>query len=494
MLDARSEVLTPNCRKHFALAVPRTGALGAQVQATVTDQFKLGDVQPTVCVTPPGAADICGPVAFPAGSSQANRNITLDRPGLWHVRLEGPPGESPGPSQTIDRTIAVGVTAPPAPGLPTNVAIYGDSIMSQVITPLEDKWPLHVKVDRNLGPGAALTDASYNWVQKAADRTNALRPKLSVVLLGGGDGGPIGSYPCCGADWIFLYAYFYVKPMYDNLVSKGGKALWVLNPTPELASKREIVTAVEQAVRAVVPAASIVDLGDTLSPGDTYTPTIPVNGVPTRVRAEDGLHLSLAGADIAADKVVAAGGSLPQDPAVNRVPVCNGFGGNITVGQSIVGGSCLDADGDNVDLQITQQPTKGTATVTNGFTSHPELSYTATQPGTDAFKFRATDGQTTSPEITVGVTNVPVSTNAAPVCTGAPKTVTVGQSAALGGCTDPDGDPVQIAITQSPANGTAQVTGQGGSNPQVSYTATQAGSDTVKFKANDGKADSAGRP
>jgi hypothetical protein len=489
--DARSEVLTPNCRKRFALAVPRTGATGAQVAATITDHFKLGDVQPTFCVTPPGAAQSCGPVAFSAGSSQATRNITLDRPGLWQVRLEGPPGESPSPSQTIDRTIAVGVTAPPAPGLLTNVAVYGDSIMSQVITPLEDKWPAHVKLDRNLVGGSGLTDAGAKWLQKAADRTNALKPKLSVVLLGGGDGGPIGDFACCDASWIFLYAYFYVKPMYDNLARHGGKVVWVLNPTPEQALKREVVVAVEQAVRAVLPPAAIVDLGDTLSPGGVYTPTVPVNGVPTRVRAEDGLHLSLAGADLGADKVVAAAGSLPQDPALNRVPVCNGFGGSITVGQSVVGGSCLDSDGDNVDLEIIQQPTKGTATVTGRFTSRPELTYTAAQQGSDSFKFRATDGQAGAPEITVSVNNVPVSTNAAPVCSGAPKTVTVGQSVNLGGCTDADGDPLQLAVTQPPTGGSVQVTGQGGGNPQVTYTATQPGPDTVKFKANDGKADSA---
>ena len=78
----------------------------------------------------------------------------------------------------------------------------------------------------------------------------------------------------------------------------------------------------------------------------------------------------------------------------------------------------------------------------------------------------------------------------APLCSDlSPDDTEVGETSFIGGCFDDEGDNVHITITQQPTKGTATVLGQDTPNPSVQYTASQTGSDTIKFKGNDGSAD-----
>ena len=184
------------------------------------------------------------------------------------------------------------------PTNPANVAIYGDSIMSQVVTPLEDLLPIYAKLDRTLGGGAGLT--GFDFVGKAQQRTAAVNPQVSIVLLGGGES------TCCSGNFTGR-----VRAMYDATTSRGGRVVWVLNPTPRPPvppdpDKVTLINNVNAAVRATLaglPRVTIVDLGSTMSPGGVFNQAW---------RAEDGLHFNIAGSKLAAQTVYPAVGALTQ--------------------------------------------------------------------------------------------------------------------------------------------------------------------------------------
>ena len=60
----------------------------------------------------------------------------------------------------------------------------------------------------------------------------------------------------------------------------------------------------------------------------------------------------------------------------------------------------------------------------------------------------------------------------------------------IGGCIDEEDDNLDVTITQQGTKGTAVVIGDNTPNPTIQYTASAVGSDTIKFKANDGTGDS----
>ena len=177
--------------------------------------------------------------------------------------------------------------------------------------------------------------------------------------------------------------------------------------------------------------------------------------------------------------------------ATNDPPACGGPPGiQAEIGEAQPVGSCFDDENDPLTITITQQGTKGTASVTtNGF-GEQSVVYTASQAGQDTFKYRANDGTSNSSEVTVTTDNV-AATNDPPVCTSYPPlTLEVGESTPDTGCFDEEGDPITLSVTQAPTKGTVAFTNNGTPNATGKYTATAVGQDTFKIKANDGTSDS----
>ncbi|HYI37331.1 MAG TPA: Ig-like domain-containing protein [Thermoleophilaceae bacterium] len=177
--------------------------------------------------------------------------------------------------------------------------------------------------------------------------------------------------------------------------------------------------------------------------------------------------------------------------AANDLPQCGGvLAGDTEVGQTEFIGGCFDEEDDDLSVTITQQGTKGTATVVNNNTPNPSISYTATAVGTDTIKFKANDGTGDSADATATTNNTAAAANAAPTCTGASnRALRVGQSADFA-CTDADGDTLDVSITEAATRGTVTIIGDNTATPTVRYTATQAGAGGFKFEANDGEDDS----
>ena len=84
------------------------------------------------------------------------------------------------------------------------------------------------------------------------------------------------------------------------------KVVWIVNPAMRGEARREFIIALGRAAQPGEGTCGrkLADLGEVLTPGGVYSDTIVVDGRTVRVRAVDGVHLTIAGADIAAKHVV----------------------------------------------------------------------------------------------------------------------------------------------------------------------------------------------
>ena len=140
------------------------------------------------------------------------------------------------------------------------------------------------------------------------------------MLIGGGDGFPLTTAEgtkvnCCGEDWSAAYAIKVARMM--RTLRNGGKTkvVWILNPAMRRPGHQSVIAAINRAARIAQPGVEgvkIVDLGDVLTPGGFYSDSIQFGGKSVRVRQKDGVHMTVAGADIASRAVVAALKPLPR--------------------------------------------------------------------------------------------------------------------------------------------------------------------------------------
>ena len=112
---------------------------------------------------------------------------------------------------------------------------------------------------------------------------------------------------CCGEPWIAEYTRR-ARAMMRTYVDGGKRALvWLNVPIPRNEERRPIAQAVNVALaRAVmgVQRAAVLDVAEIFTPGGVYRDAMTVRGRSVRVREADGVHLSPAGASIAARAVI----------------------------------------------------------------------------------------------------------------------------------------------------------------------------------------------
>lgn len=145
--------------------------------------------------------------------------------------------------------------------------------------------------------------------------------------------------------------------------------------------------------------------------------------------------------------------------------------------------SATDKDGDPLTYHVVSSPSKGTLTGTPPnliYTPYPDVN------GSDSFSFRANDGTVNSNTATVSITITAV--NDAPLAADQMLTTTADQALAIKlTATDVDGDPLSYRVVSAPIKGKLS-----GTAPNLTYTPYPdvSGSDSLSFRANDGKLDS----
>lgn len=191
-----------------------------------------------------------------------------------------------------------------------------------------------------------------------------------------------------------------------------------------------------------------------------------------------------AGATSQATSTITVTGTVNQPPTVQAASFT-------TLQDKSVSGtlSGSDPEGDPLTFSIVANGSKGTATITNPATGVFTYVPKAGVYGSDAFIFKANDGTNDSSAATISIDIQKV--NQPPVASG--QSITLSEDTKFSGTlvgSDPDGDTLTYILTTNGTLGTAVVNGTTGA---FTYTpkANANGTDSFKFKVNDGALDSA---
>jgi lysophospholipase L1-like esterase len=163
-----------------------------------------------------------------------------------------------------------------------------------------------------------------DWLRKARAQAGGFKPDVTVVFLGANDGFPMRApggrtAACCDAAWTAEYARRVASMMRSYL--RGGRSYvyWLTLPTPRrgafVAVYRAVNAAVHAAARRVGGGVRVIDLVPVFTPGGRFRQTIRFAGRTINARQSDGVHLSTAGASVAATLVMnrlRADGGLPR--------------------------------------------------------------------------------------------------------------------------------------------------------------------------------------
>ncbi|MBA3329136.1 MAG: DUF459 domain-containing protein [Solirubrobacterales bacterium] len=263
-------------------------------------------------------------VRFPAGSLQ----LPLGRALRWQVELTwrdgGPCERSPSATACTQRLPEErpGVLPTRRPrGLVLNrserlrVLATGDSMIQIVDSFLKRRLQTRgarVRSDAHISTGIS-KPAALNWPAKARSQARSIKPHVTVISLGANDGFPMRtargrSAPCCEAAWIAEYSRRARRMMASY--RRGGRSLvyWLTLPTPRRGNFKPIYRAVNTAVKRAATAypdhVRVLDLGRVFTPGGRFRQHIVFRGRRINARQGDGVHLSTAGASVAATLVI----------------------------------------------------------------------------------------------------------------------------------------------------------------------------------------------
>ena len=168
-----------------------------------------------------------------------------------------------------------------------------------------------VRSDAHIGTGIT-KPFQLDWPRHAAHIARAYRPSASVVFLGANDGFPLRWHgrqrQCCSRAWRKAYAAR-ARTMMRSL-ERGGAArvYWLTLPAarPRLFHHvfKSVNLALSAAARREGERVRLIDMGRVFTPTGRFQQTIVRHGRRLSVRQEDGVHLNVTGARIAARVVV----------------------------------------------------------------------------------------------------------------------------------------------------------------------------------------------
>jgi hypothetical protein len=190
----------------------------------------------------------------------------------------------------------------------------GDSMIQYVDTALDRKLSTRVISDAQIGTGIS-KPLQLDWVQHAGAQVGRWRPGVTVLFLGANDGfdmrTPTGEVaPCCGRAWRIAYGRRAATMMRTYARAGEAQVFWLTLPQAREGFFRRVYPAVNAALRRAARdqprgRVTLIRLNKVFTPGGRYRDTMLWRGKRVTVRQRDGIHLSPAGADIAASLVLA---------------------------------------------------------------------------------------------------------------------------------------------------------------------------------------------
>jgi hypothetical protein len=210
--------------------------------------------------------------------------------------------------RTLIAAAALLLAAVPASAAGPRILATGDSMIQIVDVKLEKKLREIRKVsfrsDARVGTGISKS----NWVGWARKQARKHRPRATVVFIGANDGFNMGSGKlCCREGWVDEYRSR-VRKMIRAYTRRGkSDVYWLTLPAPRPAPFQRIYPAVNRAIRRAIrrsgPHAHLIDTWEVFTPAGRFRRTMRWKGERVVVRQSDGIHLSWAGATIAAGLV-----------------------------------------------------------------------------------------------------------------------------------------------------------------------------------------------
>ncbi|MEJ7893631.1 MAG: GDSL-type esterase/lipase family protein [Solirubrobacteraceae bacterium] len=296
---SRFDVRTPSCRDRLELSVPRRVKPGAAVAVTVRDSWQTGLTSASVCF----ARRACRTLGFADGQAEAATTFRAGAAGLARVVLRAP-------GQQTSAPVAVGVRPPAPESAGPTVLTTGDSMMQSLDAILGDRLAGVANARSDVHAGTGLTTRPDAWLNWARGQVASHRPDATVVFLGTNDVYAMQAagraVQCCGRKWVAEYARRARTVM--RTYAQGGEAtvLWLALPTMSDPRRGPSTRAVNRALKtaaADVPTAHILRTDEIFTPDGRFRASMRYDGRVVRVRAADGVHLSVAGARIAASAI-----------------------------------------------------------------------------------------------------------------------------------------------------------------------------------------------
>jgi hypothetical protein len=306
--SAAGAVRTPTCAGRLGVALrPTRPRARRPATVQVSDRWRLGALAARVCTAQPGGVGRrCRSVRLAAGQVRAAFRFHPPRPGRYPVTVQGPAGRP---------THRVLIVRPSTRRL--RVLATGDSMIQIIDGDLQrrlgGRGPISVRSDAHISTGIS-KPFMFDWIAHARGSARTLHPDVTVMFLGANDGFPMGTpsghrASCCGDAWVREYARR-ARTMMRSYARRGaGTVYWLLLPAPRGKNFQTVFGPVNRALRAAARSfpgvVHVVDLGATFTPGGRFRQTMRWHGHTVSVRQEDGVHLSVAGAAIAASLIVA---------------------------------------------------------------------------------------------------------------------------------------------------------------------------------------------
>ena len=197
------------------------------------------------------------------------------------------------------------VPAVPAKAAKPAVLATGDSMIQYVDVALKRQLRKSARVPSDARISTGLSKTSFlNWPRHARAQARRYHPRAVVVFLGANDGFPMRGRRCCGTRWRREYARRAGRMM-DAYRRQGVRRVyWLLLPQARDGDFRRIYPAVNAGVRLAAnrrrKRVRILKLNKVFTPRGRYRDSMRYRGRLIRVRQADGIHLSPAGATIAA--------------------------------------------------------------------------------------------------------------------------------------------------------------------------------------------------
>ncbi|MEA2270315.1 MAG: uncharacterized protein QOC64_2925 [Solirubrobacteraceae bacterium] len=303
---ASAEVTTPSCADRLRMSVvPARLRAGRAANVRITDPWNAGGLSATVCARPRGATGRCRAVRLRAGQTRITSKVRMSRRGAWTVELRTRFG------QRLARTVQV------QRGGRVRLLATGDSMIQIIDSLLAAR--LHdgearVRSDAHISTGIS-KPAMFDWPAHARGSARTLHPDATIVFLGANDGFPMRApsgrtAPCCDDAWIAEYARRARRMMRSYLRNGNGRVYWLLLPTPSRPAFARVFRAVNAGVRRAAAGfpdgVRLIDVGRVIAPGGRFRQRITYRDRSVSVRQGDGVHLSVAGAEIAASLIISA--------------------------------------------------------------------------------------------------------------------------------------------------------------------------------------------